>query len=92
MNITIINHINPYPELDPHNLPRTLATNKFSYDEPLPAALELADRLREVLTESELRRVVWEAFRDQFMDEIAGDRDSSEYRDAALDVWRDCIR
>ena len=85
MNITIINHINPYPELDPHNLPRTLATNKFSYDEPIPAALELADRLMEVSYESDLRRVVWEVFRDLFMNE-------TEYAESEYDAWKHHIR
>lgn len=91
----IINNIYhpPAPDYDPLNLPKTLATSRFSYDETLPAAQELADRLLGAAYESELQRIVWEAFRDLFIvDEVSGDRYSEEYRDAVYDAWRDCIR
>ena len=84
MNITYINHIYhpPVPDYDPLNLPRTVGC-----DEPLPAASELADRLMGATSESELRRIVWEAFRDLF---IA--RDAEDYREAVYDTWKHHIR
>ena len=94
MNVTfIINNINPdlFPDYDLLNPPRTVPSS-IDDDESLPEALELADRLKEVTHESELRRIVWEAFRGLFMDEIAGDRDSAEYRDAIFDAWKYYVR
>ena len=95
MNINFIIHNihHPqFPDYDPLNPPMTVQKSRFSYDEPLPEALELAHRLRDVLTESDLLRTVWEAFRDQFIDCNGGDRDAEEYRDAVFDMWRKFCR
>ena len=51
-------------------------------------ASEIAERLMGATSESELRRIVWESFQDLFVDEIAGNRDSEEYRDAVYDAWK----
>jgi len=86
--ITIQNiYYPPLPEYDPLNPPRTVP-GEFNTDETLPTASELADRLKGVTRESDLRRIIWEAFRDQFIHEIAGDRGADDYRDAAFDAWK----
>ena len=90
MNITyIINNINPdlIPEFDPRNPPRTVPGG-VDYDQTSPDAQEIIEKLKDCTRESDLRRIIWEAFLDQFKGEIAGDRDSAEYRDAVFDVWR----
>jgi hypothetical protein len=83
----IITHINP-TEYDPLNLPRTVSNSRFSYDSIHPDALELVGKLMKAQTDHDLRKIIWESFKDLFMDEIAGDRDSTEYREAVFDVWR----
>lgn len=86
----IINNIYQpqFPDYDPLNLPRTVSNSRFSYDVVHPDALDLVRKLMHAQTDHDLRKIVWEAFRDQFMDGIAGDRDSEEYRDAVYDAWK----
>ena len=81
----------PLPEYDPRNPPRTVPGG-FNTDETLPSASELAERLKGVTHESELRRIVWEAFLEQFKGEIAGGRNSDEYRDAVFDCFKHYAR
>ena len=53
-----------------------------------PDTKEIIERLNGATSESDLRRIIWEVFRDMFMGEIVGDRDSKEYQDAVFDVWK----
>lgn len=75
-------------EYDPLNLPRTVSQSKFSYDEIHEDALDLIGKLIEAQTDHDVRRIVWEAFQNLFMDEIAGAHGSEEYREAVCDAWK----
>ena len=91
--ITINNIYQPLaPDYGPLNLPRTVSESRFSYDEIHPDALELIGKLMKAQTDHDLRKIIWESFRDLFMDEIAGDRDGGEYRDAVYDAWKYQVR
>ena len=89
MNVTfIINNINPdlFPDFDPRNPPHTTPDG---VDDSIHAdAKEVIERLNSATSESDLRRTIWEAFREMFMGEIVGDSDSKEYQDAVFDVWK----
>jgi len=88
MNINFINtHIHPnfFPSFDPLNPPRTASESRFSYDPIHPDALAIVEKLKNARTESEVREIVWDSFRDLIMDEIAGDRD---YREAVFYAWK----
>ena len=71
----IFNHIYParIPKFDPFNLPRsTVSDDRFGYDEIHPDATQIIERLKYAVNENDVQGIVWEAFRDLFMDGIAG--------------------
>ena len=78
----IIKHIHP-TNFDPLNLPRTVSESRFSYDPINPDALAIIEKLKNAGTEGEVREIVWDAFRDLFVDSEDGD-----YREAVFDIWR----
>ena len=51
-------------------------------------AKQIIEKLNSATSESDLRCIIWEVFREMFMDEIVGDRDSEEYQDAVFDAWK----
>ena len=87
----IIKNIHP-TEYDPLNLPRTVSNSRFSYDQVHPGAKELIRKLMKAQTDHDMRTVIWESFRDLFMDEISEDRESAEYHEAVYDAWKHYIR
>ena len=78
MNITYV--INNPTKYDPLHPPRTVSNDRFSYDPVHLDALDIIEKLKNCTKESEVRRAIWEAFRDQFMNEAA--------EGCEFDVWR----
>lgn len=87
--ITINNNIYnpPLPDYDPLNPPYTVPGSIGNVIHP--DAREIIERLMGATTESDVRRIIWETFRDLFMDCNDGDQD---YKEAIYDVWKWYIR
>ena len=70
------------------NPPRTVPSS-IDNDDIHEDAKEIIERLMGATSESDLRRIVWEAFRDSFMDCNEANQD---HKEAIYDVWKWYIR
>ena len=74
-------------EFDLLNLPRTVAANRFSYDEIHPDAQEIIGRLMAAQTEGAVRTIIFECFGKYFGADIMG-AEWEEVKDGVLDLWK----